>query len=80
MTELQELEPQVVKRSFLSKQVCVPGTWTDEQIIEFATQDGPSGTEKGWTIRRQGDPALIGCPERNPCENNLAKVHVMLDA
>lgn len=73
-------KPEVTKRSFLSMQVCVPENWTDEQVAEFAEADYPCGTTGGWRIRKEGDPACNGYPERNPCEDREGCVHIMLDA
>lgn len=61
-------------------QVCVPKDWTDEQIVKFAESKYPCGTTHGWTIRRQGDLALNGDPERNACLKVADNVHLMLDA
>ena len=70
----------VTKVSFLSMQVCVPKTWTDEQVKEFAETENPCGTENGWCIRKEGSPDLLGAPERNPCSSREDYVHIMLDA
>lgn len=70
----------VTKRGALDMQICVPKDWTDEQAKEFADRENLCGTEHGWHIRRQGDPALAGAPERMLCAANAAMVHIMLDA
>lgn len=72
--------PEVTKRGALSMQVCVPGDWTDEQVKEFADRENLCGTTNGWFIRKEGDKALNGDPERNPCTDRAGCVHVMLDA
>lgn len=69
-------DPQVVREHLLSKQVCVPEEWTDQQVLEFA---GDSGTSAGWQIRREGDPMLIGHPERVTCGARQGYVHIVLD-
>lgn len=61
-------------------QVCVPRDWADEQVLEFANQSNPAGTENGWSIRKAGDKALADDPERNPCAERYGYVHIMLDA
>lgn len=71
--------PEVTRATFLSMQVCVPAEWSDMQVEEFAESESPAGTEHGWVIRRQGDPALCGDPERQPCDSREGCVHVMLD-
>jgi hypothetical protein len=63
----------------LDMQVCVPAEWTDEQVLEFAGTENPSGTN-GWFIRREGDEALAGALERMPCAERAGFVHIMLDA
>lgn len=70
----------VLRVGALAMQVCVPADWTDEQIREFAERANPSGTTGGWYIRREGDPALRGTPERAQCAQFEDRVHVVLDA
>lgn len=78
-----EHEPIVTRIGLLDMQVCVPGEWTDEQIVEFANRENLAGTTNGWQIRRQGDPALGGTNERVPCaapaRDGAGFVHVVLD-
>jgi hypothetical protein len=74
------MNAEVTYRGFLDMQVCVPKDFTDEQIVEFANGANPCGTTKGWTIRKEGDKALCGMPERNPCDERANCVHIMLDA
>lgn len=64
----------------LDMQVCVPEGWTDDQVKEFAERENPCGTENGWIIRKEGDAALTGAPERQPCAERSGHVHIMLDA
>jgi hypothetical protein len=61
-------------------QVCVPDCYTDDAILAFAEKENPCGTTAGWAIRRAGDKLLNGAPERNPCQERMGFVHVMLDA
>lgn len=70
----------VTRIGAIDMQVCVPEQWTDEQVVEFAEKENPCGTDAGWQIRREGDPALDGAPERNPCTARRGCVHIMLDA
>jgi len=74
------MKPEVTRTSVLSMQVCVPRSYTDEEIIAFAEHENPCGTTCGWQIRREGDEALRGAPERAQCEKRADAVHVMLDA
>ena len=71
--------PQVTHRGVFDIQVCVPSNWTDEQVKVFASQV-PCGTSDGWQIRKEGDDALKGDPERQPCHDREGFVHIMLDA
>lgn len=70
----------IIRRGAISMQVCVPEGWTDEQVLAFAEEENHCGTENGWFIRRKGDPALRGDPERAQCEMNECRVHIILDA
>ena len=72
-------QAEMVRYGVLDCQVCVPASMTDEEIVAFAAREYPSGTN-GWQIRRQGDGALNGDPERQPCRQRAGCVHVMLDA
>lgn len=70
----------VTRRGALDMQVCVPADWTDEQAKAFADRENACGTENGWFIRRAGDEALAGAPERRPCADRPNFAHIMLDA
>jgi hypothetical protein len=72
--------PKVIRGGALDVQVCIPRSWTDAQVREFAERQNPSGTTNGWSIRRAGDPALNGMPERCECAARTGYVHMMLDA
>jgi len=71
---------EVTRRGAFSMQVCVPADFTDEQVKEFADRENLCGTENGWFVRKAGDKALNGDPERQPCESRAGHVHIMLDA
>jgi hypothetical protein len=70
----------VSREGIFDVQVCVPAGWTDEQVVAFANEAYPCSTRGGWFIRREGDHALCGDPERCQCEEDPNNVHVMLDA
>jgi hypothetical protein len=72
-------KPQVTRTGLLDMQVCIPEEWTDEQVKEFADRENMAGTENGWIIRREGDKALAGQPERCKCSDREGYVHIMLD-
>lgn len=71
---------EVTKVGMFDIQVCVPKEFDDSQVGEFAEKEYPCGTEHGWQIRRKGDKALKGDPERNQCAKHKGNVHIMLDA
>lgn len=77
MKEPPKHEAEITHFSMFDIQVCVPDTWTDEQILGFAPI---CGTTHGWNIRKEGCRDLAGMPERNPCEKRKGFVHIMLDA
>jgi hypothetical protein len=72
-------KPEITRTSVFDMQTCVPEGWTDEQVGEFANKENPAGTEQGWVVRKSGDEALAGSPERNPCSTRAGFVHIMLD-
>ena len=76
---LKKEEGIITRYGLFDLQVCVPETWTDRQVIEFANHSIESGTESGWTIRKEGHEALSGSPERAKCEAEKGKVHIMLE-
>ena len=73
-------EAVLLRSGGLDCQVCVPHDWTDEQAIAFAESQRPCGTEHGWSIRREGDKALAGDPERQRCTERDGYVHIVMDA
>lgn len=74
------MEAIVTRRGVIDMQVCVPADWTDDQVESFAEAANPCGTRGGWAIRREGDKALAGAPERIKCKTLAENVHIMLDA
>lgn len=77
---LSEDGPLVSMTSALAMQVCVPFTYTDAQVLEFANLSNPCGTVRGWVIRTQGHELLRGAEERERCNDREDYVHIMLDA
>lgn len=81
------LQAIVSRRGFLDMQVCVPKEWSDDQVLDFAENENPCGTQNGWSIRRQGSEFLSGSDERVQCADERVqcadhkdKCHIMLDA
>jgi hypothetical protein len=79
-TQVSEDKAMVTQTGGLAMQVCVPRTWTDAQVIIFAEEMNPCGTEHGWAIRREGSDLLRGAKERAQCSHRPESVHIMLDA
>ena len=73
------MSASVIRRPLLDLQVCVPDSWTDEQVLAFAEVQSPSGTDGGWKIRRAGDELLRGDPERAACASKPGHVHIVLE-
>jgi len=76
----QELKAMITYTGFFDMQVCVPKSWSDEEVTKYANTTSPSGTRNGWTIRKQGSEYLSGCDERVQCAENENNCHIMLDA
>ena len=72
--------PVVTRMGALDMQVCVPESWTDEEVERFANSERLCGTSGGWRIRKQGDRLLAGADERVKCADREGFVHIMLDA
>lgn len=80
MTKLTDGIPTVVQYTGFAMQVCVPKTFTDEQVVEFAEKSHPKFFDtKSWSIRREGSELLAGDPERVTCDELPNHVHIMLD-
>jgi len=73
-------KPEIVRYGLLSVQVCVPKTFSDEEAKEFVDGAYSSGTADGWHMRKDGDKALCGDPERAQCHEREDCVHIMFDA
>ncbi len=71
---------EIIQAYPFSIQLCVPETWTNEQILAFGETTRPCGTEYGWFIRPDGTPETSNTRERVQCELNSNNVHVILDA
>lgn len=72
-------EPQVTKVTIFTMQVCVPQSFSDEQVEHFANTDTPAGTMNGWRIRRQAEYTIPNQKERAPCDQRPDCVHLLLD-
>lgn len=79
LTAARETKAEVTYRGLLSMQVCVPVSWTDDQVVSFANLHNPAGTSGGWRIRKPGPGTLADYEERVGCESRKGFVHIMLD-
>jgi hypothetical protein len=70
---------EIIRRGLFAIQVCVPKDWTDQQIIEFAEEANPCGTERGWQIRRYLEEEA-NYQERGQCMDHENHVHLVLEA
>ena len=70
---------EVTRHGIFDCQVCVPKDWTDEQVIDFADLENPSGLTYGWSIKKEGNKTLGGDPERRQCKEYKNNVHIMLE-
>lgn len=74
------MNAEVTIIGFQDMQVCVPKTWTDEEVLEFAEKENSCGTKSGWAIRKEGDKLLEHDAERMQCHSYEDNCHIMLDA
>lgn len=70
---------EVTKHGLIDMQVCVPDSWNDKQVVEFANRENLCGTSNGWSIRREDNPVLNGDGERVTCSDREGFVHIMLE-
>lgn len=73
------MSAEVTKTSLFNMQVCIPENWEDDEAMNFANKENPSGLDKGWYIQKQGHEALNGDNERVPCSDRSGFVHIMLE-
>ena len=52
-------DPVVLESKFGSLRLCVPGAWSDLQILEFAEDSEACGALSGWKIRGE----RVSCAE-----------------
>lgn len=58
-----------------SMQLCAVSDATDEELLAFANEHNPSGTERGWV-------RVVRDPENRapvPCQSHAGRVHFLLD-
>ena len=73
-------EPQMMRRSVLWCQVCVPEDYGPEEIRIFAEREDPCGTRNGWQLLEEGHELLRGQPAAMECAERPGYVHRVLVA
>jgi hypothetical protein len=54
-------------------QVCATADATDEEVLEIANRENPSGTSRGWaSVVREGEGAPV------PCESEPQRIHLLV--
>lgn len=62
-------EPSVVRNQVFAMQLCVPATWSDDAVLDFArSQAGAS-----WRVQDQGDHTRVAC------DDNAAMKHIVVE-
>lgn len=69
-------KPEIIRETLMSLQLCIPDTWSDEHIEEFANTAKHVGGEWRWRIRQE---ASGSDPARNPCAAQPGHVHLIVD-
>ena len=64
---------EITRCGLACMQVCVPSTWSNEQITEEANRVNPTGIDSQWQIITNGPD-----PERVQCAKHKNKVHVLM--
>lgn len=62
------MTPEIVRQSLLWIQVCVPETFTDAEVEDFANTTHPTGISSQWQIQ-QLEPVRCKCEERQGCSH-----------
>lgn len=70
----------ILKMTGLAMRLCVPGNFTEEQIVEFAENKNPCGTSHGWELAKEGHLSLEGNKDRIMCAGDVDNVHVVVIA
>ena len=72
-------EPILMRNTLLSCAVCAPKKMTSLEVEAWVNLNNPAGTQNGWMLRKEGDEALQGDPERAQCADDPSRVHIMFD-
>ena len=76
-TKVEHDKPMITQVGIFDMQVCVPESWSNDEVEEWATKENPAGTERGWRMKRTGEESLRGANERVKCEGRDGFVHIM---
>jgi len=75
---MKEQKAEVIKIGLIGMQVCVPKSWSNEEIIEFAEMKNLCGVCNGWQICKERKGLYKNFPEETQCEEKEGFVHIML--
>jgi hypothetical protein len=72
------MKPEIIKNRVLGMQLCVPVSFSENQILEFAEKENPCGAFNGWQLAKNGSMYLGGDEERVECLERPGFVHVVV--
>lgn len=64
---MRDPKPEVIRQGLLFVQVCVPVSFTDSQVEEFANKASPTGIRSEWRIDRSQERVRAACFDRDGC-------------
>lgn len=70
---------EVIRIALMDLQVCVPKDATDEEATDFVNTTNPTGISSRWAMKKEGNPTLVGYPERVNCEDRADHVHIVFE-
>lgn len=77
MDKLYEDKLHIYASSMFSCSVCVPKTWTPEEVVKRVNAEHPCGTASGWVISKD---EKFASGHSNPCKCGANRLHYLLDA
>ena len=78
MTDINLNDCDVYAVGLIYSSVCVPKSWTKEQIEYAVNALNPTGIESEWKI--SSDPTFYtGGPNPKQCENDSERIHYLME-
>lgn len=62
-------KPEIIAVGIVSMRVCVPKTFTDKKVEDFANTESPTGISSNWQIDRNQVNVRCRCDEREGYEH-----------